>query len=622
METLTFKIKLKDLASPKIFAFAKNSERVSSKVGSTFSKLGKNMARGFQRGFDGLKGKHLHLLALNEAAQNLSQTFGSAVNTGADFEQSMADLQAITGIAGKDLDKLGAFARQAGKETGLGAATSVNAMKTLASQIDVSKIGMGGLFELQKKSAILSQASGMDIEESAMALSGTINQFGLDAQSALRVINVLAASSKYGAAEVGELTQSFKVTGGAAAGLGVSVEETAGALEVLSKNNLKGAEAGTALRNILLKMKTTLGMDVSNGGFVQGLKALRPKLKDTAFLAKTFGTENINAAQFIIQNAKAVEEMTQRVTGTGVATEQAAIRTDTYTHKTAVLGAKFDDLKISLFDSTKEIMPFMSGLGNTLMIGGQVAMGISALTGLFNRLKIAKTLTTVATWALNAAFWANPITWVVAGVAGLIATVVICWNKFEGFRGVIKGTWAAMKVFGNFVWNTIIGCLKALLGLVVNLRKAVAHVFQFEFAKAGEAAMEGLNGVRDVMVSTAKETMNLGSNMSEAFNKNYDMEVSIAGKKSPEKSPSAITQTMILPQKKVSNKKIAIPRSDLTTIATGGGKTSKETYVNIDTIGKFGNVTISNPGTASVKKIEKNILNALTRAIDGAIALS
>ena len=122
---------------------------------------------------------------------------------------------------------------------------------------------MSGLNNLQAKSVTLAQASGMTIDAAATSLAGTINQFGLSANEAERVINVLAAGSKYGAAEIGELSQSFKVVGSAASAMGLTVEQSAGALEVLSKANLKGSEAGTALRNIILKLNTELGVDRS-----------------------------------------------------------------------------------------------------------------------------------------------------------------------------------------------------------------------------------------------------------------------------------------------------------------------------------------------------------------------
>ena len=153
---------------------------------------------------------------------------------------------------------------------------------------------------------------------------------------------MLAAGSKYGAAEIGELSQSFKVVGSAASAMGLTVEQSAGALEVLSKANLKGSEAGTALRNIILKLNTELGVDLSKTSLSSALDALKPKLTDAAYLSKLFGMENIAAAQYLIQNATAVDEMTHKLTGTNVAQEQAAIRTETNAHKLEVMRAKVD----------------------------------------------------------------------------------------------------------------------------------------------------------------------------------------------------------------------------------------------------------------------------------------
>lgn len=46
---------------------------------------------------------------------------------------------------------------------------------------------------------------------------------------------------------------------------------------------------------------------------------------------------------------------------------------------------------------------------------------------------------------LNTAMLASPITWVVAGIAALVAAFVILWNKSEGFRNFWIGLWEAIK---------------------------------------------------------------------------------------------------------------------------------------------------------------------------------
>ncbi len=347
---------------------------------------------------------------MGAAAQRITQPYR-------EFEQSMAELSSITGIMGDDLERLGKVARQSGVESGLGAVGAVDAFKLLASQIQVDDIGMDGLIELQKQTITLSQAAGMSMTDAANALAGTINQFGLQATEANRVINVLAAGSKYGAAEIVELSESFKVTGAACSAAGLSVEQTAGALEVLSKNNLKGAEAGTALRNIMLKMQTALGVDFNKTSLSEALASLKPKMKDATYMSKIFGMENIAAAQFLIKNSDAVDAMTQKVTATETATEQAAINTDTWNHRLEVQAARLNEWGMKLTENSKGILnviqigsqfssmflsfaPLLSAAGSALAIVGKFS--INAVKGIY-RLATSGKVAAAGIWLKNVA---------------------------------------------------------------------------------------------------------------------------------------------------------------------------------------------------------------------------
>lgn len=384
---------------------------------------------------------------------------------GVEFEQGMADLQAITGIVGKDLETISKTARRVGKESGLGAKGAVDAFTLLASQIQIDKIGLKGLIQLQKETITLAQAGGMTLSDAATAMAATINQFGLEATHANRVVNVLAAGSKYGAAEVTDLAQSFKVTGATAAAAGLSVEQTAGALEVLSQSNVKGSEAGTALRNVILKLQTTLGMDLSKVGLADALDQLKPKLKDVTYLAKVFGSENIAAAQYLITNAKAVEEMTTAVTGTSVAQEQAAIRTKTHAEQMKRIQANIDDFKISVFEFTGGLSGYASALGET-------AVMLSQSLPLFFLLKGA-----IATTAK-----------IVGG--GLVVAFVKLAAAAKVSVGVMKGAWVAAKAY-SLTAQFMVGIFATLPGRVLAFTKALT--LQKVATYAAAAAQKVLN---------------------------------------------------------------------------------------------------------------------------------
>lgn len=435
---------------------------------------------------------------VRNVSDGLKTLAGAEIGIG--FEQSMADLSSITGIVGSELNDLGEVARQTGKDSGLGAAGAADAFALLASQIQVDKIGMEGLKTLQKETITLAQAGGMSMADSATAMAATINQFGLEATEANRVINVLAAGSKYGAAEINDLAQSFKVTGAVASAAGLSVEQTAGAIEVLSKNNLKGAEAGTALRNILVKMQTTLGIDVGETGLSTALEALKPKLNDVTFLAKTFGAENLAAAQFLITNAAAVDEMTTAVTGTNVAQEQAAIRTNTTAEQMKRMQATIDDLKIGFFNISggmtayiaamgdsavmvAQMIPLFSAVKSGLMLiataNGQATIATIAKSAAEKAGAIATGVLTAAQAALNAVMNANPIALIVTAIAALIAGLIAAYTYCDGFRRVVDAAWEGVKNFVAAIWNSLVKAfekvsavlaplwskLKALLGI-------------------------------------------------------------------------------------------------------------------------------------------------------------
>lgn len=415
--------------------------------------------------FDDLGKRAFIFNQLSQAAQNFGQQLSNITQPGLEFQTQLADLQAITGIAGKDLSTLGDAAKKVGIQSGLGASQAIEAYKLLASNIDITTIGgIEGLKKLQEETIKLAKASGIDLPTAANTMAAAINQFQLTADDASRVINVLGAGAKYGAAEIPDLAESLKMAGTTAAQSGLNIESTVGALEVLSQNAIKGSEAGTALRNIMLKMRKELGVDFSKTSLAQALEQLKPKLQDVEFLTKTFGLENANAAQVLIANASAVAEMTDKVTGTSVAYEQASIRSDTYAEKMARIKAAIDNVKISIFNATGAVLPFAQVFTQYLAGFSQLVPGIIMvkdaimwLTNVQNIYNIAQKAAIIATkiwtgaqWLLNAAFVASPIGWVVVAIGALVAGIAIAWKKFAGFREAVMGLWYAFKqVFTN-----------------------------------------------------------------------------------------------------------------------------------------------------------------------------
>jgi len=75
--------------------------------------------------------------------------------------------------------------------------------------------------------------------------------------------------------------------------------------------------------------------------------------------------------------------------------------------------------------------------------------------------------------ALNLAFLANPITWVVLAIAALVAGIIWAWNNVDWFRNAITGLWGAVQsaftsildIFKN-VWGWVSQNWPLLLGVL------------------------------------------------------------------------------------------------------------------------------------------------------------
>ena len=458
------------------------------------------------QGFDAIDKsiRNIELTSLIQQVQMVGETFGQLAAPAVDFEQSIADLSAITGSVGDELEDLKQTAREVGKASGLGASESANAFAILAGQIDVP---IESLKVLQRETITLAQAGALPLEDAANAVAGTINQFGMEASEASRVVNVLAAGSRAGGAEVVDLSESFKVAGAAANAAGISIEETAGAIEILAQNNTKGAEAGTAMRNMIVAMQTRLGIDVSKTGFAGGLRIIQQELdklqspvERTTFLAKAFGRENMVAAQFLLSNADAVEEMTTAVTGTNSAMEQAEIRNDTWSHKMEVARAKIDDVLISMTSLSGSLLPMAGIIGEQVSKFAGLIPIISSASKMLQGFSIKTAIATISQKGLNAALRANPIGAVVTAISALVAGVVYAYNHFEGFRNSVQEMWSKLRE----LWSMLYERLKPAFDLIGKIVGGALKTSFGVFAKVLEFVCTVIGAVADGIMDLIK----------------------------------------------------------------------------------------------------------------------
>lgn len=306
-----------------------------------------------------------------------------AYKTIKDFDQGIADLKAITGATGKELDYLRKNAIELGKDTKGGAVQVVEAYKLIASAKPELLENVESLNMVTKSVLTLSKASGMELPDAATALTDAMNQFNAPAEEASRYIDAVANGAKYGAAEIPQVTEALLKFGAVAAKSNISIEESTALIELLAEKGLKGAEAGTALRNVLLKISAPdalpkeaqqiindLGISMTklkdNSIPVQEkFELLKPLLKDNAYLVKVFGVENAVAATNILSNTNRLKELTSKMGEYGTAQEQANIRMDTLQGRTEKLSATYDSFILSLNEGRGFLSGFLSELAET-----------------------------------------------------------------------------------------------------------------------------------------------------------------------------------------------------------------------------------------------------------------
>ncbi len=101
-------------------------------------------------------------------------------------------------------------------------------------------------------------------------------------------------------------------------------------------------------------------------------------------------------------------------------------------------------------------------------------------TGGTKKQAAATLLASLAQNGLNLAFLACPITWIVVGIAAIVAIFVLLWNKCEGFRNFWKGAWDAIKnafsVVANGIKSGIQGIIDKVQAFIGKIKAAVDAV--------------------------------------------------------------------------------------------------------------------------------------------------
>ena len=306
----------------------------------------------------------------------------AAIVAGTNFSKGLGELEAITGIAGSELDMFEQAAKRLSTTTQQSATEILSAFKLIGSAKSELVGTPALLIETAEAAITLAEAAGIDLTDASAALGNTLNQFGLSGADANRVINVLAAGAALGAKEIPFLTQAMKEAAPVAKLLGISVEETVAILEGLGRSGIEASKAGTGFRNFFTILSTSgiADFNVEVLGAQKVIENLKAANLDIAESEKLFGREVLVASAAILEQSGFIADLLPKITGTAEAQRQAAVNADT-------LSGKFVRLKNSASTAgiafTQQVEPILNFF---LFVGTAVTDAIGNIDGIYETL--------------------------------------------------------------------------------------------------------------------------------------------------------------------------------------------------------------------------------------------
>lgn len=481
-------------------------------INSNFDKVNANFdkfSNSVNAGVDKIQ-KKFNAVSMNAFIQNVNAAadgLTSINDPGMKLSSSLAELKAITGVAGKGLKEIEGYARENAKTFGGSAADGVESYKLLLSQLspELAKTPKA-LKEMGNNVSILSKQMGGNNAAAAEVLTTAMNQYGVSLDDPIRaskemasMMNIMSKAAADGSAELPQIKAALEQSGLAAKTANVSFAETNAAIQVLDKAGKKGAEGGVALRNVMTTLSEgrflpkdvkaelkSAGIDIYALGdksktLKERLDPLNKIMNDQALVTKLFGKENSAAAIALIQGRNSMDAMTKSVQGSNDANRQADEVMKSQEEKNKRIKAQIDNLKISLFEGTNGWLGYANVLGDTardfsnlmpIMQGAGTVFSTLTSATKMQALWVGITTTATSLWSgaqmvLNAVMTANPIGLIIVAIAGLIALVYVAINHFDQWGSAILFLMGPFGMLINVImsikdhWDSIVNAFKS-----------------------------------------------------------------------------------------------------------------------------------------------------------------
>ena len=251
-----------------------------------------------------------------------------AIKAGIEFEKSMVEIQAITGETAGTMENLSMIALEMSKNTLFSANEAAGGMLELL-KAGISAEDVAGQL---KGTMDLAAAGSIDLADAAIVVATSLSAFSDEALNASKIANIMAGAAVASTADVHSLRLGMSQASAVAASVGMTLEDTASALALFANNGLRGSDAGTSFKTMLLNLQPhtkkqtelfqKLGLVTERG--TSKFFDQNDKIKDLAGIADTlnvalegmsdaqrlatlqtlFGTDAIRAANILFKEGK------------------------------------------------------------------------------------------------------------------------------------------------------------------------------------------------------------------------------------------------------------------------------------------------------------------------------
>lgn len=371
----------------------------------------------------------------------LGYTVSESISSVSDFETHLDGLQSLTGLGDDAMKSIADGAIEMSKGFKSSASEIVDSMKLIGSQAPELLQNQDALMKVTEAANVLSEAAGIEVVDAAKGVTTVMNQMGASASEATEIINVLAASSQQGSADVAYLNTAFEKAGTAAKSAGMDYTQLAAAIETIAPKFSSADVAGSTLNSTLLALSVQANDKFKPAvvGMDQALQNLAKAEMDDIQMKNLVGASNITMLKTLIEAKDTFKGFESSLAGTNTAYEQMAINTDNLDGTIGGLKSNWEALLLTLGESEiiQGIIQFFQQVISTLTeLINYISATIKEFEGLGGSINIVDALGAV--WKVNVAIIKAACEIIEVAVASVI-------KLFQKIGQVVRTVWGSIK---------------------------------------------------------------------------------------------------------------------------------------------------------------------------------